>query len=192
MPVEIYFAGFKSNTYELQQSGWQLSAEQAYEKAAMRIAMKHEGARLYMLTNWCNYSAWQAAATATARGHYQASALPPLTVTAVFADGRVTYMETTHKWNFTPIDAMPQYADTTSYRFEDFVPFKPLNRDAPAIYVPEHTVPELLDLIMQKQDPKQQEIRERMRRESMANREANVFGIDPSRNIKAQIFTFAA
>ncbi len=51
-PVPIHWAGFESNTYKLQQAGWEFSAEQDLAFGRGRIVMRHQDFHMHGCSNF--------------------------------------------------------------------------------------------------------------------------------------------
>ena len=54
-PCEVFWAGFRSNTYLLQQQGWEIAAEQDYANMSIRILMRHQDLKLFALSRRENF-----------------------------------------------------------------------------------------------------------------------------------------
>jgi hypothetical protein len=188
-PCEVHFAGFHSNTLELQKAGWMLSMEQLPHRATLRLAMRHERAGLNALSADISYNVM---AYMAQRGGY----IDPRALSfEIIWMGAKAYFEimSTRSLAFHAIDAVPQWESPERIAFEDAIPFRPLNDDAPEIVVPQHSVPELMEMILKLQDPTQKEIRERRRREAFREeaRRSIPESYNPAADIKAQIITLA-
>jgi hypothetical protein len=189
---QVRFAGFVSTTLELERAGWQLSAEQQWDRAAVRLAMKFEKGGIYAITNAVSFNHF-----AAAQG--QASNLT-FDVVWMGNDGRFHIMPEPRALNFRSISAMPEFEELQSWtevKFEDAIPFKPLNHEAPEIIVAPDKVAEIMDLILKAQDPKQAEIRARKRTEAWRalqepGRLVDAGGYAPAADIRAQIISLAS
>jgi hypothetical protein len=186
----VHFAGFESTTYRLQKEGWQLSMEQSYEHASLRLAMKHERARLYAISAPVEYQYF----------HYMktryGSEPPPITFNIIHMSGSIQlHLPQSRPVSFMAIDATPTWSEDRVVSFEDAIPFRPLNAEAPEIIVPPQSVPELMELVLKLQDPKQAEIRKNRRREAWAAGERAHYdsqGYNPASDIQAQIITLVS
>lgn len=179
-PCEVHFAGFVSDTYRLQQEGWQLSMEQDIRMRSIRLAMRLDAARLYMVSNACTYEYMS---------DYGRDRLPVFHVQHCASNVTVQLMES--QFLFKPIDATPQYTEVRRRSIEDFGIFAaPAARTEEIIVEPE-TVASLLDKIKSMQSPELAAIRERNRRRA-ADPGSMDHGAMQGTRFHAQIVTLAA
>ena len=184
---KVLFAGFESDTYRLQQAGWQFSFERMINSAGIRLAMKYEPARIYAIT-----------APIADRALYEFAAKQPswefpipFQVIMVGNDIRCQIIPMMGAGQWGAFDATPQYHQTQEVKFEDLVPFRPISTDAKEIVIAQDNVPAMLEAILKLQDPKQAEIRERQRKEAWLVDAGLKEGYAPQRDIRAQIITLA-
>lgn len=203
-PVKVFFAGFESDTFRLQRAGWQLSMENTIEMCrdghTVRLAMKHEQARLYALTNRVPLGSRYLAAvtfgeTQAVRQFIESVQFDVICVAPAIQFQVIPEMG---PMSFQAIDATPQFMDRKTVDLETIGMFKPLALSEDVeLYVPEKSVPELLELIRQKQEPIQKELREKKRKAAMREDvRAQMLGDDfsgykPQRDIRAQILSIA-
>lgn len=188
--THVNFAGFRSTTYELSRNGWAISAyeQMDYSKGydrVIQLAMKHEGGLVLMSSAYMTdmdsmtrslptFDFNVMAASVESRSSFMVRRPDPISIDVMDR-------------SFAPIDCVPENTsiDLSSINFDEFCLFKPLN-DMTTIYVPKATEAELMKIILEKQAPKQKEIRERRRKEGLRNGVA-----DCARNsndlIKAQL-----
>lgn len=174
-------AGFESDTFRLQRSGWQISAEEDHYNYSLRIAIKHPELKLYGISNVIAHRMFER----DLRG--RDSGLEVLIERISAGDLQiVTTVGPMQSWEmFNPVDAEPRLILTEARSIEDFKIFRPLAKEK-EIIVPKESVSELLERIHQLQDPKQTEIREKKRKEFRKfNREVNEYNL--ATNIVAQI-----
>jgi hypothetical protein len=188
--VNLNFAGWHSNTYELQQNGWQISVQELHENFSMRIAMKHPATGLYGMTAPVDMSMAHRELEAMQRetgmelfvvamGQSLQIGAPPQPIQCVDMEG------------FNPVDARPSVTMEPTRHIEDFNIFRPLGKSE-QIIIPDESVSELLEKIHKLQDPKQLEIRESRRRElrrQMKDCNEKVNNYDLGENIIAQVAT---
>ena len=203
----IRFAGFESDTATLCKAGWDISAEQQHSWSStgysVRLALRHQAAQCYMLTHAVDINYGMTMMMKNNRMFTDPNAefgfgrLPPFNVACIFNDGKVQYMPSETKWQFNPIDPFPVIKhDVQIHDFKDWVPFRTISKDAPQIYVPPSSVPDLMAYILEKQEPKQKEIRERILDEEFRRSREGEF-VDPSvrrdsqhGDIRCQILAF--
>ena len=178
-PCPVYFAGFASDTYRLQKAGWQLSVEQDIMRGTIRLAMRFEPARLYMLADTQDYDYWSARA-----GHGRP---PSFAIRHCASNITVQLMESV--FDFKPIDATPTFAKVERTGIEDLGIFAtPLVRTEEILIEPQ-SVEECLSLIRKMQAPELQAVRERnARRNSLGQEVMPVM----RQNFHAQILSLAA
>lgn len=153
-PCRVIFAGWESTTTRLQQAGWSLSAEQSFEHNTIRLAMRYAPARLYMLAESQDFDFYRAAGLSG----FDRGGAPTFHIRCAGSDIVVQTMESS--FDFLPIDAAPQYVETTRKSIEDFGIFAtPLARTEEIIVEPE-TVMGLLEKIKKLQAPELAAIRE--------------------------------
>ena len=190
--VNIDFAGFRSNTYDLQCQGWQISVNEDPTSMCMQIALKHPGLAMYGLTDKVDYHDFE---HAPAMDRYSGismnvirmeTSMMILQPTIAFEEVRALDMS-----GFVPVDARPSVILQEQTHIDDFRIFRPLAQQS-QIIVPEQNVDELLAKIHELQSPEQDRIREdkkkKMRRElHRCNQDENSYDI--STNIVAQVAT---
>lgn len=193
-PHRVRFAGFVATTPQLQQMGWQLSAEQDFMRDAIRLALRHEDLQLVAITTAISFYQ-MAMRNHPSPSHRIISQENHLTFDIV----RMGPMNSTYvEWRnsdlrpgvFSPIDAKTQFIDSRISKFEDLVIFAPALVETQEIIVDENEVSSILAKLVEAQRPEQERIRARQRlRES---REGLELGAEPRRNFHAQILSIAA
>jgi hypothetical protein len=152
-PAEVLWAGFRSDTYRLQQAGWELAAEEDVMYNRIRLLMRHRDMRLYALSDDVEYQ--------YRRLHDRRER--PLAFHVVraaheFREERIVGRGSMFA-GFKQIDAQPQFIEREIKSIEDFKIFAtPLARTEELIVEPE-TVAELLDKIRKMQAPEQARLR---------------------------------
>lgn len=183
----VRMLGFESDTLTLQRAGWQLSAQQDYHFDGIALAMKHEKACLYALTNSVPMMRMVRASSPDFR---QTVAFD---VICCSSNMHIQVMRERDVSAFFSIDAEPAFTDTFERKsIADLIPFRPISVEAPEIIVDPAKVGEIMDLILKAQDPKQAEIRERKRREAWHEVQAGFGGYNPVSDIRAQIISLAS
>lgn len=154
-PYPVYWAGWETTTARLQQAGWSLSVEQDISRDEMRLALRHDGCRLYALSARVPYLHFLGDAALDLRARH------PFVIQMVSSDITVRIMDDLSA--FAPIDAKPQYTESVEKSIEDFSIFAaPLVRTQELIVDP-NDVQALLDRIKAVQAPQQASIRQRNR-----------------------------
>ena len=186
--TRVYWAGWEGHTLALQQAGWEISAEQNYCNMGYRFAFKHPVLKMYGISHPVDEFA--------IRSHYQSphlSPFPPIQLAHIASDLRVYIHDNLDC--FKPIDAAPSVCMDEIRNIEDFKIFRTIAKCRDTV-IEKHTVPELLELILKYQSPRQKELREKKRREYRKfQREVNALSedfmneYDPRNDIVAQIVT---
>lgn len=142
-PIHVYWCGFESNTLNLQRSGWQISAEQDVMSMAVRIAIKHPTKKMYGISKMTRlgYDDMYSMRDHVPK-HFE--------IQDITSNLHIQLME--RSFNFKPIDAEPAYIERTP--IEHFAFFRePLLNPANSIVVADQSVEELLNKILELQDP---------------------------------------
>ncbi len=148
----VEFCGFTATTLELEQSGWQFSAQQDPHRSTVRLALHHPRAGLSGLTNECDMSAWLHAATRDAvllKGHV-------FRVCSMGSNTRVQYI--TMSGNTRPWSAVSMFPDMIESPLKELdlhelVPFRAVNHEAEQIVIAPESVTQVLDLLLKCQAP---------------------------------------
>lgn len=137
---------------QLQQQGWEISAEQDYHACGLRVALRHQSMRMYGISESIYMDYFR---------YTRHTELPPIRIQYMASDLTVNIMDDLSR--FRPIDAMPQVDEIERKSIEDFSIFAtPLVRTEEIIIEPE-TVAECLEIIKRIQKPEQDAIREKKR-----------------------------
>lgn len=179
-PAEVWWAGFRSDTYQLQQAGWEIAAEQDVMYDRIRLLLRHRDMKLYALTNECEYHFRDMYQQPGRRLTFKVvAASPNFQVQCV--PSRVDFS------NFQQIDAKPQWAEIEIKSIEDFKIFAtPLARTEEIIVEPQ-TVSAMLEKIREMQAPEQARLRAKQRLE--ASREGLRGDAVPRQRFHAQIIS---
>jgi hypothetical protein len=149
-PHEVRFAGLRGDTYSMQQAGWQLAAEEDPYGGSVRLAMRHEKASLFAMTN------------STRLDYYRfGDSILCFDIVLLHSVKDIVIYETMSR--FEAIDAKPSLVSIERTSIDDFHIFaRPLVRTQEIIVEPKD-VSEALDLIKRLQSKELSEIRERQR-----------------------------
>jgi hypothetical protein len=186
-PVKLHWAGWTADTLSLQQAGWALSAHQDIARMQMAIALRHPtyGSGVSAHVDWHFMEDWDHYQRISKVGH-----IPDLPVHVL---GRPVHIETMNTdWSaFEPIDAKPQMFDVArrTGNLEDFVHFAPSLARTKEIIIPEQSVPELMERILQLQQPDREA---RIRKDIMRNPDGYELSGVPRQKFHAQILSLAA
>lgn len=184
-PHRMLWAGWESTTSQLQQMGWEFSAEQEFYRYAVRLAFRHQEYKVRGISEWIGAHHVMAIDQHVARYGgpaltFQCHVASDLIMTAPL-DLRA----------FTAIDAMPQMQTITRENMrtiEDALGIfaKPLVRSTEIIVDPK-SVQEAMDMLLKVQNKELTEIRQREKQ-----REAREQLHAPRQVFHAQIISLAA
>lgn len=183
-PLQVEWAGWRTDTYRLQQAGWTLNAEQDYFQNRMRLAMRHEGMSLMAMSCYTDFHFERYARDPMARDY-------PLFVMQamgrevnIHEHGRID-----RDFMFAPVDAQPCMTTHKITRLEDLAHFAaPLVR-CNEVIIPEESVPELMERILKLQQPARTD---RIRAELRRGQEGRMVTDEPQQKFHAQIISLAA
>lgn len=155
-PCEVFWAGFKSNTFALQQAGWSIAVEQDFVDARIRLLINNPDWNLYAFSNFSSHDFYR-------ERHDEFRMRPSFTIGHCSPRIKVTQVMDDFS-KFKQIDAAPQYTNAEIKDIEDFGIFAvPMTRTEEIIVEPAD-VYTLLEQIKKMQSPEQAEIRKRNRR----------------------------
>lgn len=145
-PMTLHWAGWETTTARLQQAGWEMAAEQHFERNTLRIAFSHPqwGARGITETSEYDYYA---------RMNQRAHAGPEVIHARMNVHmGKDVYVRSYDQPTFSAIDARPQIMDIERITcLEDLAHFAPQATLTSPFVLPEPDVDELLSMILAKQ-----------------------------------------
>lgn len=182
-PWKLHFAGWETDTYRLQQNGWQLSAVQDPYYDAMQIAFQHPEYRIRGISS--KVSHWDARSVMGFGGMRDGPRY--MEAHAQLATDFVSRTATVAPFDkFQPIDAEPQIMNMEQYMSRNMV-FAPNLARTQEIIVPEHSVDQLLDMMLNQQAANRAElIRKRVRQQG------EYIDFQQRTNVHAQIVSIAA
>lgn len=180
-PAEVWWAGFRSDTYRLQQEGWEIAADEDVQYGRIRLILRHRDMRLYAICNELSYEYQRM---------HNVEGGPPLVfrVQCAAPEINIRFIPSVGmmQWDqYRQIDAQPQVMQQEQIKsLDDFKIFAtPLTRTEELIVEPE-TVAAMLEKIRQMQAPEQQRIRKDASRRSGADAQ-------PRQTFHAQIISLA-
>lgn len=174
-PVRVHWAGWDSDTYKLQRSGWQVATSFRPDTMQYALCLHHEVCNMYAFTDECGIPFYDQIRddlhmTATEMRHRDAMLRQQVFhITHVGMKGEIR-MNYHNAVNFELIDATPMRVpmdDLKIQRIEDMNVFRKAKPPEEQIVVDkaDMSVVEHLEAIKRLQSPAQDRIRERMRRE---------------------------
>lgn len=166
-PVPVHWLGWETDTYRLQQAGWQLCMDQCPRLMSMRMVVKHPTAGFMGQTN-------DIPMMLAREPHYMEDA--PKHIWQMTTLGRSVMIHehgpVSAYANFKAVDAMPRLEFNKVTCLEDLVPFPPapIVRNQ-ALILPEATVDDLLkEILDRQQDAKMAYFEDLVQREGDAER----------------------
>ncbi len=189
-PIKVISLGFESDTYRLSRAGWSLSVEEDIRMNGAMLAMRHDRLRMFSISKPLRVEYF------LMRDPYlMAEMLSHICfeMEGFFPDIHALKVTGVNFNNFKPIDAEPEICRQEIKSIQDFAIFKTIDKAKEIIVEPE-TVAELMAEILKRQAPKQEEIREKLRKQRRYESiESMKFDeIRPPTDIHAQIITLAA
>lgn len=184
-PAVVWWSGFRSDTFRLQQEGWEIAAEEDVAYGRIRLLLRHQNLRLYALTDEVMFEHRRPRQLheAPRLEFHVVMAAPRIEVQRMASVGRCEFE------NFRQIDAQPQMVETEIKSLDDFKIFAtPLVRTEEIIVEPQ-TVSAMLDRIREMQAPEQAALREKQR--LAARRDGLDAGAVPQQRFHAQIISIA-
>lgn len=164
LPIQLHWGGWTADTRSLQRNGWQLSAYQDVMMRQMRIALKHPVMEMQGITTMGEFDYH----SLMYENHYR-----PIDIgMSIGHMGRTIMISEMNMPNvrFNPIDAEPRIVEQTIRTLDDIAHFQTIQRPEHEVFLKEASMAEILDMALQKQEPKQAEIRARMRKEEELKR----------------------
>lgn len=179
-PIGLRFAGWETDTYKLQQAGWQLSAVQDYMYNAVQIAFSHPEYRIRGISSKFQSPLFDQ----LARYDFNDS----IVISSMMGSDFISNVMTVASFDkFRPIDAEPQFMTVNQYMSENVL-FAPNLARTQEIIIPEQSVDDLLNSILDKQASNRAElIRKRVRQQG-----DRIDNFNPRTHVHAQIVSIAA
>jgi len=149
-PLDIYFAGFKSNTINMQQAGWDISAHEDKREMTMQLAFRHRQLQMYGLSNKMAFNYYEN------RANHEYYRTVSLNIHQVAHNIIISYVNTLRGYNgFQEINATPECIDRKERSIEDLNFFSKAPREVivkpeKEIIIPEQDLDGLLDQILGK------------------------------------------
>lgn len=156
-PLDLHWAGWRADTLTLQRYGWQLSARQNIYDNSMQIALRHPESKVHGISNVAEFDYM--------RSLNDPCMERPMPVLAFRLASDFVIQEIHHgtDMNFVPIDADPAYEMMTKLSDAKF--FREINTNVKQVFLEQASMGEILDIALQKQAPRQAEIRQKMIRD---------------------------
>lgn len=151
-PVELHWAGWRSNTFALQQAGWSISVDEDFCHQSMQLALRNERAGMVGMTSRVGWEHMRYA-------HEPYGRLPDLPVQLMARRVDVLHYGGGLP-DFHAIDAQPMMLTQRRTSLEDFAHFAPAHTRTQQLIVPEETIDDLMSRILEmQQGPRIERIR---------------------------------
>jgi hypothetical protein len=175
-PVDVFFAGFRSDTLSLQRFGWQFAVEEDVMSRRMRIFMKNPNFAVYGVGY---HEDTHFLRTRSVMGSHGPVRDMPLIRMNIGSDFHI--ISNTEPFELqnriSPVNMEPAYHTLNQYQvvLSKLPIFRPLPKeDTPRIILEKASIQEILQIALEKQDPRQKEIRQRI----MKDEEMRKYGIN--------------
>lgn len=191
-PHRVVWAGWETRTTTLQQAGWEIAAEQDFQRWGIRLVMRHQQMQTVAITDSQDF---QRVAMMNRPGQHWAAEDPrayllTFHVVRIAHDMAFQIEHTMRTPDFRLIDAQSQLCHREVRNVEDMGIFAtPLVRTEELI-VDESEVSAILAKLVEAQKPEQERIRDRQRLRE--KREGLSIGHEPQMKFHAQILSIAA
>jgi hypothetical protein len=195
-PIRLNWEGWESDTYTLQQSGWEVSVAQDQRDQKMQIALKNRHTNMVGISRMMDFDyreIWD-------KEQYLRNIVFPivhiapqiniLTLTQATMTRGIRIRGEINWDSFKPIDATPSIVMEEIKSLEDLIHFQPLP-ESKEIIVPEKNVSELLQQILKMQEPEQMKYYKRVQEEAMLarGRAREMSDLHDKKQVHAQIIT---
>jgi len=163
-PLRLRWNGWESNTYELQNNGWELSANQDIRSNRMAIAIRHKQLNVRGLSDFVDFNFF--------RRYDSYNAIKYPVFGCQLASDLIIQIPNnveTYTQEFNPIDARPMYRKTESRHLDNFAHFRKIERVENEIYLEPASMDDILNMALDRQAPRQEEIRKEMVRRQELN-----------------------
>lgn len=191
IPLQIEWAGWRTDTLKLQQAGWSLSADQDVMSDTMRIAMEHKNLQMRAISHRIDFR-YKQLLHGDGPGSYDWMRAMVLPMHMIGREVHIHEQGPIDWSTFKPIDATPTFVQHRIGKLQDLVHFAPAQVKTKELIIPQENVEELMERILKLQDP----ARIARIREDIRNPEGiTLDGIDKmhgKQRFEAQIISMAA
>ena len=188
-PHPVCWAGFQSDTRTLQQNGWEFSAHQDVANYEFGLMMKHSALGIHACTNLVDYR------TTVAGMNHPHARMPFYIQWLTDRSIKFHYEPPTWMWECKPADMQPQVVHELR-DIDDMNLFAGCMARTNEVIVDPHSVPDLMDRILELQEPGRQEYYRQqaaeMRRRAMDPGIEAAAKSSPRQKFHAQILSLAS
>lgn len=166
-PVRLHWMGWESDTYTLQNNGWEISSSEDMQYRRMAIAIRHQQANIRGMSDYLDWDFFQHMDAQQRRGFQDPRSLPMFGC-QLASEFRIEHrnMGTDENlYDFNPIDARPMMIDSNISSLDDLAHFRKIEKPGDEIFLRKASMAEILEMALSKQEPDQQRIRKQMIRD---------------------------
>lgn len=153
-PIKIRWAGWESNTLSLQNAGWEISAQEMIGSYKLRIAIRNTKLRAQGISDEINFDYFE----------YRDFPYMDVGIMSMDLSQNIVVTRPISADIFEAVDARPMYTDN-KLTLDDFAYFKKVNHNVQDIFLKEASMQDILQLALERQEPKQTEIRDKLLKE---------------------------
>jgi hypothetical protein len=162
-PIEIHWRGFRSDTVTLQRNGWKVTVKEDQYYRQLQMIMHLEGSDTYAISEPIPFHIMQ-------HINEREMGIRPTLQSRVELTRDFTVQNMIPRTGFegfVPVDCEPRY-EQFNYREQSVADLFLFQRieESKEIYLRDATIDEVLEFALNKQEPTQEEIRQRMLKES--------------------------
>lgn len=152
-PIRLHWAGWESDTFTLQRAGWQLAAEQDVYDNALQVFLKHPMLKTTGISDRIEFKYLQ-------DYRFGKDYFRNIVLNCNLSSGHMIYETSLPSIAAVQaIDATPSFIEIQRMRLEDAEFFRTIDTNIQQVTLEKATLAEVLDFALQKQKPRQDEIR---------------------------------
>lgn len=165
-PIELFWAGWRTDTVSLQRAGWELAAHEDVRFRKMQIAIRHPEYELRGLSEFGTHEYFE-----ILHSQYGMRRRPQARMNMTHL-GHNIVIRTMYPGEivFNPIDAEPRVMEERVESIDDLAHFAKIHKPKNEVYLKEASMAEILEMALQKQEPEQEKIRKRIMQEQQIKR----------------------
>jgi len=153
-PVKLFWNGWESNTYRLQEYGWEISAAESVEYRKMAISFRHKESNMRGISDYVDWDYYQNVVSQNYPVH-----MP--TLRCQLANNITLQIQSPVDYDlFNPIDARPiNKRIYQNISLDDLAHFRKIEKPSNEIFLKQASMEDILNMALSKQEPKQKQIR---------------------------------
>lgn len=155
-PIRLFWNGWESDTYKLQQNGWELSVQQDLQYMRMAIAIKHKKLGMRGLSDSMGWNYLEQRET------FQDPRSTPGFGCQIASNIDINYTGSMSNVEFNPIDATPMWQTIERKSLDDIAHFRKIEKPNNEIFLKEASLKEIMAMALSRQEPPQEQIRKLM------------------------------